>query len=98
MSNWFFYLLYPELGLYMEADPIGLEGGLNPYAYAGSNPVMNVDPSGLDFTTGFGGMLFETYNQATGNGFDWQNVKGTFQDGYNGQGSFNNQYGLGSYQ
>ncbi|CAM4132194.1 hypothetical protein F901_03000 [Acinetobacter dispersus] len=82
----------PELGRYMEADPIGLEGGLNPYAYAGSNPVMNVDPSGLDFTTGFGGMLFETYNWATGNGFDWQNVKGAFQDGYNGQGSFNNQY------
>lgn len=82
----------PELGRYMEPDPIGLEGGLNPYAYAGSNPVMNVDPSGLDITTGFGGMLFETYNWATGNGFDWQNVKGAFKDGYNGQGSFNNQY------
>ncbi|WP_155757847.1 RHS repeat domain-containing protein [Acinetobacter beijerinckii] len=39
----------PELGRYMEPDPIGLEGGLNPYAYAGSNPVMNVDPSGLLF-------------------------------------------------
>ena len=38
----------PELGRYMEPDPIGLEGGLNPYAYAGSNPVMNSDPSGLD--------------------------------------------------
>lgn len=37
----------PELGRYMEPDPIGLEGGLNPYAYAGNSPVMNVDPSVL---------------------------------------------------
>ncbi|EPF6153376.1 RHS repeat-associated core domain-containing protein, partial [Acinetobacter baumannii] len=41
----------PELGRYMEPDPIGLEGGLNPYAYAGSNPVMNVDSSGLFLET-----------------------------------------------
>ncbi|MDS7928648.1 RHS repeat-associated core domain-containing protein [Acinetobacter sp. V102_4] len=38
----------PELGRYMELDPIGFEGGLNPYVYADSNPVMKVDPSGLE--------------------------------------------------
>ncbi|WP_151763982.1 RHS repeat domain-containing protein [Acinetobacter soli] len=37
----------PELGRYMEPDPIGLEGGLNPYVYADNNPLSNVDPSGL---------------------------------------------------
>ncbi len=31
----------------MEPDRIGLEGGLNPYIYANSSPVENVDPSGL---------------------------------------------------
>ncbi|MEB6671781.1 RHS repeat-associated core domain-containing protein [Acinetobacter pittii] len=78
----------PELGRYMEPDPIGLEGGLNPYAYAANNPVMNVDPSGLNVTAAFGGLLYETYNWATGNNFNWDGVKGAFWDGYNGQGSF----------
>jgi RHS repeat-associated protein len=36
----------PTIG-YIEADPIGLAGGLNPRAYAGNNPTQAIDPWGL---------------------------------------------------
>ena len=37
----------PEIGRFVQRDPIGLGGGLNVYVYCGSNPSTGVDPLGL---------------------------------------------------
>ena len=45
--NYNYYRTYDPNTGYTQHDPIGLNGGMNPFAYVGGNPVIGVDPFGL---------------------------------------------------
>lgn len=72
----------------MEPDPIELEGGLNPYIYADSNPLSNVDPSGLDC---IGDSCSDGFEQGM---YDWWPDYKFGTDLYNSFSSRSNQFSL----
>ncbi|MDP3478236.1 MAG: RHS repeat-associated core domain-containing protein [Desulfoprunum sp.] len=57
----------PETGRYISADPIGLDGGMNLYAYVSNDPVNWIDPWGLISCHDFVESLIGDWKIAGGN-------------------------------
>jgi RHS repeat-associated protein len=61
----------PRTGRFLSEDPIGLEGGVNPFVFAGGDPVNGRDPTGLNpWSCTYYGTEF-TWHHDNGDGTGW---------------------------
>jgi hypothetical protein len=63
----------PRTGRFLSEDPIGLAGGINPYGFAGADPVNKADPTGLAYRCRGDGTayLLVTDGQVWGTWISW---------------------------